>query len=344
MRQSPPPPRGTPETSPPVALSVIVPSRDTKDLTLACLASLEGPRDLPPEIEILVIDDGSRDGTAAAIAEDPGLAAVRVIRSEEGTGFTRAANRGLLAARGELLLLLNSDTEVEPGGLAALRAAFAADPKLGAAGAALFYPDGRPQWSGGKAPGDLWLFGLASGLPALLGRLDRYRRAHPLRQGGEVDWVTGAALCVRRAALEPIAPLGSPGPLDERFRFYAQDLDLCLTLRTAGWRIAILPDFRVRHHHGATIGRDSGASSDQKHPELLWTDLLRCAAKHRGRKGGAAARRALRAGAALRAFGRALRRPFVRPENRTAWRADDEAFRRARRALAAFPIPAEQIP
>ncbi|MEP7008732.1 MAG: glycosyltransferase [Acidobacteriota bacterium] len=312
---------------PPLALSIIIPSRDTQDLTLACLASL-GPPD--PEIEILVVDDGSRDGTAEAIASDPALRHVRLLRSEEGTGFTRAANRGLNAARGELLLLLNSDTEVESGGLAALRAAFAADPKLGASGAALSYPDGRPQWSGGDAPSDLWLFGLASGLPALLGRLAPYRRARPLRQTGEVDWVTGAALCARRAALPPIEP---PGPLDERFRFYAQDLDLCLTLRSAGWKVAILPDFRVRHHHGATIGRDAGTSSDQKHPELLWSDLLLAAKKHRGARGTESARRSLSAGAAFRAIGRTLLRPFVGSERKAAFWADDEAFRRARRSL-----------
>lgn len=327
--------------TPPIALSIIIPSRDTQALALACLASLGAPA---PDVEILVVDDGSRDGTAEAIESDPALRHVRVLRSEEGTGFTRAANRGISAARGELLLLLNSDTEVEAGSLAALRAGFGADSSLGAAGAALSYPDGRPQWSGGGAPNDLWLFGLASGLPSLLGRLAPYRRARPLRLAGEVDWVTGAALCVRRTALETIDALRSPGPLDERFRFYAQDLDLCLTLRAAGWKIAILPGFKVRHHHGATIGRDAGASSDQKHPELLWTDLLRCAEKHRGAAGAAAARRALSAGAALRALGRALRRPFLPAKDRAAWRADDEAFRRARRALAGSPISRAQIP
>ncbi len=328
----------TSSTAPPesaIALSIIIPSRDTKDLTLACLASLEG---LGPEVEILVVDDGSRDGTAEAItrieANPATVSSLRLLRSEEGTGFTRATNRGLLAARGELLLLLNSDTEMLPGSLAALHGAFAADQRLGAAGAALSYPDGRPQWSGGAAPGDRWLFLLASGLAPLLRRLSLYRRARPLRRTGAVDWVTGAALCVRRTALASVGPIEAPGPLDERFRFYAQDLDLCLLLRAAGWKIEILPEFRVRHHHGATIGRDAGTSSDQKHPELLWTDLLLCAQKHRGEAGGRSARRALRAGAALRAIGRTLSRPFVPKADLDAWRADDEAFHRARRALA----------
>ncbi len=336
MNESPP----IPTASTRVALSIVIPSRDTKELTLRCLASLKDPNGPGPDIdiEILVVDDGSSDGTAEAISELPALRHVSVLRSFLGTGFTRAANRGVIACRGELVLLLNSDTEVEPGGLSALRAAFAADAGLGAAGALLTYPDGRPQWSGGGAPSDRWLFVLASGIASLLGRLPFYRRARPMRRDGEVDWVTGAALCIRRTALTSIAPIAPPGPLDERFRFYAQDLDLCLSLGTAGWKIAILPDFRVRHHHGATIGRSAGTSSDQKHPELLWTDLLLCAGKHRGPSGWTRARRALRAGATLRAVGRALCRPFVPADRKTAWRADDEAFRRARLALAVARI------
>ena len=162
-----------------VSLSVVVPSRDTRDLTLACLASLAAPVGAGAEtIEVILVDDASGDDTAAAVAaRHP---EVRVLRNDTAVGFTASANRGLAAARADLLLLLNSDTEIEAGGLAALLAAFAARPGLGVAGAHLLYPDGRAQWSGGREPGLLWSFALASGLPPLLGRLPGYRRLKPL--------------------------------------------------------------------------------------------------------------------------------------------------------------------
>jgi GT2 family glycosyltransferase len=242
-------------------------------------------------------------------------------------------------ARGEVLLLLNSDAEVDPGGLAALLAAFAADPRLGAAGGALRYPDGRPQWSGGPAPSLLWLFGLASGLPALLGRLPLYRRLRPPagtegRGPGRVDWVTGAALGLRRVALASlVTPAGSGdrGPLDEAFGFYGQDLDLCLRLTAAGWRVAVVPAFRVLHHHGATIGRRSG--SGRQNFALLWTDLLYWAGKHRGAVWAAKAARAIRAGALLRLAGRSLAGPFLPPAGRAALAAESAALRQALRAI-----------
>ncbi len=333
------------------SLSVVVPTRDTRELTLACLAALgrelpeidapetAGPRRASPEpdhpetsrpvslrdVELILVDDASHDGTAAAArARHPRLA---VLRTPEPVGFTRAANLGLEAARGDVVLLLNSDTEVAPGALAALAAAFAADPRLGAAGAALVYPDGSPQWSGGAAPTLLWLFGLASGLPALLGRLPFYRRLRaPGRPPGRVEWVTGAALALRRAALAEV------GRFDERFRFYAQDLDLCLRLGEAGWRVALLPGARVMHHHGATIGR-AGASAGPAHPELLWTDLLRWAEKHRGAAYATKARRALLAGAALRLRGRSLATAFIARSKREAFRRQTAAYAGARRAL-----------
>lgn len=308
----------SPSSSPsPGQLSVIVPTHDTRDLTLRCVETLEAEG--TDGVEVVVVDDGSSDGTAEALAA--GHPNVRTLRLSPAVGFTRAANRGLAAARGEILFLLNSDTEVAPGTFAPLLAAFARDPGLGAAGAVLHYPDGSPQWSGGAAPTPLWLFGLASGLPPLLGRLPVWRRVKPVgAPAGRVDWVTGAALALRRRAWDE-----SRG-FDEEFRFYGQDLDLCLRLRSAGWSVEILPGVRVLHHHGATIGSRSNL-------ELLWTDLLRWARKHGGRGFARRAAFALRSGAALRRLGRAAAAPFVPAARRGAWRAESEALRRAVAAI-----------
>lgn len=309
-------------------LSIVIPTHDTRELTLACLASLFGAP--LPGMEVIVVDDASGDGTAVAVRER--FPDVIVLRHETPERFTRAANRGLAQARGEVLLLLNSDTEVAPGGLAALPAVFGREPRLGIAGGLLHYPGGTPQWSGGREPSLAWFFALASGLPALLAHLPFYRRLKPLAPPGPatVDWVTGAAMAVRRAAWE------GAGPLDEGFRFYAQDLDFCLRARRAGWQVAVRPELAVLHHHGATIGRDPGATRRQQH-ELLWTDLLRWARKHRGVPWARRAEAALRAGARLRLAGRGLASPFAGRSRRELWRGDAKALRAALAALGEPP-------
>jgi N-acetylglucosaminyl-diphospho-decaprenol L-rhamnosyltransferase len=309
----------------PSRLSIVIPTHDTRELTLRCLETIG--RASPAGVEVIVVDDGSRDGTAGAIRERyPG---VEVVRNETAAGFTRSANRGLRQARGEVLLLLNSDTETGPGTLESLLAALEGDPKLGIVGAALHYPDGSPQWSGGQAPSHAWFFALASGLPALLARLPLYRRLKPLEPSGpvRVDWVTGAALGMRREVWDAV------GPLDEGYRFYAQDLDFCVRARRAGWEVAIDPAFRVLHHHGATISGKEGAGRRQ-HLELLWADLLRWARKHRGEPWAARAALLLRTGSALRLAGRLLTLPFLSRLEREPWRADSRALRAARRKLA----------
>jgi GT2 family glycosyltransferase len=272
-------------------LSVVIPTHDTRDLTLRCLDSLYASP--VAGMEVILVDDGSVDGTAAAVAERHPRTIV--LRNDTPLCFTRSANLGLACARGEILLLLNSDTEVEPGGLAGLVEIFAREPTLGIAGALLHYPDGSPQWSGGREPSLAWFFALSSGLPALLARLPLYRRLKPLAvdRAVAVDWVTGAAMAFRREVWEAV------GPLDEGFQFYAQDLDFCLRAKRAGWRTEIRPELRVLHHHGATISRASGASGHQ-HRELLWSDLLRWARKHHGTGWAARAQLALRLGAVLR--------------------------------------------
>lgn len=310
-------------TSSPV-ISVVVPTRDTRDLTLACLESVHA---VEPAAEVILIDDGSRDRTADAVAER--FPDSRVLRNAEPLGFTAAANRGLESASGEVLLLLNSDTELLPGSTDALRRALVEDEGVGVAGAALRYPGGEPQWSGGRAPGLGWLFALASGMPRVLERFPGYRRGRPVSgtaPGETVEWVTGAAFAMRREVWERV------GPLDESFLFYAQDLDLCLRARDAGWRTRIVPGFRVVHHHGATIGR-ARESVHRQHPELLWSDLLRWARKHRGLVWARRAARALLWGGRLRVALRWMGRPFLPRSEQEAWRRDTLTYERALTAI-----------
>jgi GT2 family glycosyltransferase len=314
------------------AFSVVIPTRDTRELTLRCLASLGSTA-----AEVIVVDDGGSDGTAEEIARlHP---AVRVMRNPASLGFTGTANRGLREARGRLLFLLNSDTEVEPDTLARLEAAFAASPRLGAAGASLRFPDGRPQWSGGRAPTSSWLFALSSGLPSLLEALPGYRALHPLdAERRSVDWVSGAAMVIRREAWDEV------GPLDEGFAFYCQDLDFCLRLRSAGWEVQIVPGVSVLHHAGATIGSAAGSLKRRQHPALLWSDLVRLAGKHGGAAAARKAAATLTLGGRLRILSRSAATPLVPAGRRSAWREDTAAFRGALLALAAMQARASPRP
>lgn len=305
----------------------MIPTRDTRALTLRCLESA-APL-LAAGAEVVVVDDGGRDGTAEAVRERfPGAV---VLVNAQARGFGGSANRGLAAAQGDVLLLLNSDTELDAATVPRLLEAFEREPRLGAAGAELRNADGTPQWSAGAAPTRPWLFALASGLPALLGAWPAYRRFRPV--GGaaraRVDWVSGAALAVRRPVWAEV------GPFDESYGFYGQDVDFCLRLRDAGWEVRIVPGWIVTHLGGATIAAHEGAAGG-RHPGLLWTDLLRFGEKRHGAGWAKSAARLMRLGAALRLAGRALRRPFVTGPRRDAFAAETEAQRRARAALRAW--------
>jgi len=305
-----------------MTLSVVIPTHDTRDLVLGAIDSVVRQSD-PRETEIVVVDDGSSDGTSEAVrAALPGIV---VLRHAEARGFSAAANAGLEVARGDILMLLNSDSELRPGALAALARGLESEPPLSIAGGRLYFPDGRPQWSGGRLPSLAWLFALASGGGGLLRRLPGRRSgaAGHANRAIRVDWVSGAALAMRRAVYERC------GPLDERYAFYCQDLDLCWCARRAGLAVAIVAGFDVVHHHGATIARDGGTAGQR--PELLWPDLVRCIAKHRGARGAEAARQALRLGAALRLVARRLSAPWAR--DRTAHQRTSASLAMARAAL-----------
>jgi len=201
-----------------------------------------------------------------------------------------------------------SDAIVDADALSAFLAAFAADPKLGVAGARLLNLDRTPQWSGGAAPTLMWMIGVVSGA-GHLARLVRRRRANAHR---EVDWVSGAAMAFRREVWD------SAGPLDERFRFYCQDIEFCLRARDAGWRVAVIEEACVIHEIGGTVAAGSTLQHD---PARLWPDLLTWG----GRRYGAVWMFFARIALVLTAVGRIALRATLRRDN--------AAFIRATKAL-----------
>jgi GT2 family glycosyltransferase len=305
-------------------LSVVIPTHETRDLVVRCLQSL----DEDDRLEVIVVDDASTDQTSECITR--GFGRVRLIRHESAQGFTASVNEGLAIARGDLLLLLNSDTEVRPRAFDAVLAAFQADARLGIAGAALENPDGSPQWSSGREPSLVWLFGLSTGFPRWLREnLPQVLRRDPGQSmAGPVCWVTGAAMVIRRHVYLSL------GPLETAYRFYVQDMDYCLRARDAGFGVEVVPGFRVMHLGGATVSRSEGAVGSA-HPELLLLDLLTWGALRRGSSWANRARWALLGGLRLRVAFRYLVATVLPRSHGSSYQKATQSLADAARALAA---------
>jgi len=230
-------------------LTVIVVSWNVRDLLRRCLASLSAsPSAASPriEIEIIVVDNASADGSADMVrAEFP---QVRLIANDENRGFTAANNQGLAASQGRHLLLLNPDTEIVGDALATMVGYMDAHPRIGALGPQLRYPDGRLQPSRRRFP----TFATALVESTVIQQwwpdnrlLQRYYMADtPDDAVQPADWLVGACLLVRRQAYEQI------GGLDEGFFMYSEELDWCKRLKDAGWEVVYLPTATIIHHEG----------------------------------------------------------------------------------------------
>lgn len=257
-----------------VDLSVIIVNWNVRDLLRRCLASMPEPGTRNLELETIVVDNASSDGSLEMLrAEFP---QVHVIANERNLGFTRGNNQGLAASRGRYVLFLNPDTEVVGDALATMVGYMDTHPAVGALGPQLRYPDGSVQSSRRRFPTlttalfestllELWWPG------NLWAR--RYRLAdRPDDVAQEVDWVVGACLLARREVLEQV------GGFDEGFFMYSEEMDLCRRIRDVGWRIAYVPEAQVIHHEGK--------SSEQMVPARhihFQTSKVRYSRKHHGR-------------------------------------------------------------
>jgi GT2 family glycosyltransferase len=127
----------------------------------------------------------------------------------------------------------------------------------------------------------------------------------------------------------------SIGPFDPDYRFYCQDLDLCNRARGTGWKIAVVPGFRVLHHLGSTIAAEGGSVGGMN-PELMWSDLIRFAGKRWGRARARKTELALRLGGRVRLLGRSLAAPVIPRAAQSEWRSASSAYGDAVRALGRF--------
>ena len=256
-----------------IDLSIVVVNWNTRALLLECLASIEGETRASNDglhVETLVVDNGSVDGSVAAVAARfPWAHRITLPRN---LGFATGANRGLAAARGRHALLLNSDARLAPGVLAHCVGHLDAHPAVGIVGPQLLHPDGRPRRSVHNAPG------LVSELlpPGLLQRLFPRRFPSWRRVGSEpvaVEAVAGAALFLRMELLDRV------GPLPEQYFCFLEETDWCGRVRRAGWRVEHLPT--------ATVFHLSGGSSQRKAPARTRIEyhrsLYRFFREHRGR-------------------------------------------------------------
>jgi N-acetylglucosaminyl-diphospho-decaprenol L-rhamnosyltransferase len=210
-------------------LSVSIVNTGSRELLLACLESLSGT-----EAEIVVLDNASEDSSADAVRERfPG---VRLIAQDFRAGFGANHNTVIRATTGRYVYVLNEDTTADDWGFGRLVSYLDANPRVAALGPKLVYPDGRRQDSAWRFPTPLVS---ALGL-VTVGKLG-VKQSHG-DDPRPVDWVMGAALLLRRDALNEV------GLFDEGFFLYSEEVDLQFRLRQAGWDVHYVPEVTVVHH------------------------------------------------------------------------------------------------
>jgi GT2 family glycosyltransferase len=217
-------------------ISVVVVNWNRAELLRACLRSLAAQS--VHDFEVIIVDNGSADHSREVVAEE--IPTAQLIVNKTNQGFCAANNQGIAVARGEFVALLNNDAEADAGWLGALLAAFEGQPRVGMVASKivvhedparidkvghLIYPDGQNR---GRGAGEVDR-----------GQYDRREAAL---------WPDGCAAMYRKAMLDEI------GGFDEDFFAYADDAELGLRGRIAGWDCLYEPMARVRHHRGQTLG------------------------------------------------------------------------------------------
>ncbi len=256
--------------------------------------SLRSILDAPPRVpyEIIVLDNASQDGSVQMLEKE--FPEVRLLVSEQNLGFSRGHNLIAKGAQGKYLFLLNPDTIVLPGALDLLVDYAENHPEVGIIGPKILNPDGSLQYSCRRFPNPT--AALFRNTP--LGKMfpnNPYTRDYLMTDWDhnserEVDWVSGAALFIRRDLYEQL------GGLDEQFFMYCEDTDLCYRAWQLGWKVVYYPEPKVIH----AIGRSTDLIANRM-IRTFHISMYRFYKKHYARKTPIFLRPLVPVGLALRA-------------------------------------------
>jgi len=232
-----------------VDTALVVVTHDTRAEAFGALDAVAADPHAPPGLEVVVVDTGSRDGTAGVVRAHPLRPRVLELAN---CGFGRAANAGIRTTSAPVVVVTNADVRPHPGALGHLAAALRDDAALAAVGPQVRYPSGALQASARRQLDARTLLG-----HGLLGRLaprNRWTRRYHARDldpdlPRDVDWLSGCALALRRTAVEQV------GGFDPGYFLFVEDLDLGERLRQAGWRLRYEPAAVVEHRVGASTSR-----------------------------------------------------------------------------------------
>ena len=265
----------------PPALSVVIVNYKTPALCIDCLASLSVIAEI--DLEIIVVDNASMDDSLAQIDQaitDNNWTSVTLVGSPDNGGFSSGNNIGISISRGDLILLLNSDTIVSAGAFELLVQTMLDNPRAGMVSPRLEWTDGSPQESCFRFhhPANELIRSACSGPVTRL--LKRYEVPMPVTDKiSYPQWTSFACVLIRRELFDQF------GLLDDAFFMYFEDVDFCQRARKAGWTIINNPSAHVVHLRGGSSPVKSQAAKKKRLPRYFYESRSRYYFKYFGRSG-----------------------------------------------------------
>lgn len=233
-------------------LDIIIISFNTSDLLRKCLNKVYKALSfakIEKESEVFVVDNASSDDSVARVEKK--FPKVIIIKNSQNLGFAKANNQGIAKAKGQYILLLNSDTEVKENSLINLLSTIRKDKNIGVAGGKLLNGDGSVQYSVGYFPSLFkvfcWMF-FWDDLPWVSSLIKPYHVEDKsfYSKEREVDWVSGACMMLRREIVEKI------GGFDEKIFMYGEEVEWCYRIKKQGYKVIYTSEAKIVHLKGAS--------------------------------------------------------------------------------------------